>query len=295
MFCPSLFYTTLTFKLPVMTTPQGETAAIYNCGVLDSQVTTPVSEVDSAPLHAALPQKQHQSNVKSSEQVHNESDSPKTRARKYEIDFLVTDDDDIKQPTKRARCSLVNATLTTIPVSMHKTYPFSLPSQQKFALPMPMNYNAAISLATLRTRLEEPPQKPQIRCSECTFTSPHATAVVAHARISHPRKPYACGVCGRCFGEKGNMNKHHRTVHLRQRKHSCVQCGRTFAFLDGLNRHISMVHLDRRPFECTFCHCPTPHGPETICKNVCGMRFKQKSHHRRHLSSVHQVDLPLSP
>lgn len=130
-----------------------------------------------------------------------------------------------------------------------------------------------------------------VSCSECGFAG-SAAAVMAHARAHHAGKPYACFVCGRCFGEKGNMNKHYRTVHLKQRRHGCQQCGRQFAFLDGLNRHISMVHLDRRPFECTHCQCPGgPHGQSVPCTHICGMRFKQKSHRRRHVRSVHQAHL----
>jgi len=132
--------------------------------------------------------------------------------------------------------------------------------------------------------------KVEKRCSECSYASADGEEMIAHAKAAHPNKPYACKVCARCFGEKGNMNKHYRTVHLKQRKHGCGKCGRFFAFADGLNRHISMVHLDRRPFDCDHCLCPTrPHDPNIACTHICGMRFKQKSHRRRHVRSVHQA------
>ena len=268
---------------PIMTSDT-ETTPACTTEQLASPAPTPERKPESTPIR--LPEAREQS--PNSAIVANKS--PKTRARKYEIDFLVSDD--VEQPPKRTRFLANDNQLVSSPVT--PPYPFSLASQKRITLPVLPAYNAVLSLASMHASAT-PPRTSIVRCSECSFISPHASAITAHARISHPRKPYACGVCGRCFGEKGNMNKHHRTVHLRQRKHSCTQCGRTFAFLDGLNRHISMVHLDRRPFECTFCLCPTSHGPEKPCTHICGMRFKQKSHHRRHLSSVHQIDLPGSP
>lgn len=195
--------------------------------------------------------------------------SPPRRARKHSIDFLI-DPCDSPVPNKRERLLEYSS-----PVSEVEPMPNNGSSEE---------HQAALSLASLGTT---------ISCSECSFTSTtDATienSVVAHARIHHPHKPNACPTCGRCFGERGNMNKHYRTVHLKQRRHICLQCSRQFAFLDGLKRHISMVHLDRRPFECTHCLCETgPHDTSIACTHVCGMRFKQKSHHRRHVRSVHQ-------
>ena len=264
----------------------------------ETAITTiyPNSDKLESKPESALPLSNSSTEEKSPTSNDGTKKAPKTRARKYEINFLISDEDDdhvlYEQPTKRARIVSDHDQLLCSPVT--PTYPFSLSTQKRITLPVLPTYQAVFSLASMRSNTPPSSHVELVRCSECNFASPHSTAVVAHARIAHPRKPYACGVCGRCFGEKGNMNKHHRTVHLRQRKHTCTQCGRTFAFLDGLNRHVAMVHLDRRPFECEFCLCPTPHPPHVVCTHKCGMRFKQKSHHRRHLSSVHQIDLPVS-
>lgn len=127
-------------------------------------------------------------------------------------------------------------------------------------------------------------------CKDCSqsFSSPQQLAT--HVRTAHRLKPFACKLCDKTFAERGNANKHYRVAHLKQRNHRCSTCNRCFAFRDGLNRHISMVHLNERPFECTECMCPAgPHPSDIPCTHICGMRFKQKSHRRRHVLSVHQA------
>lgn len=135
-----------------------------------------------------------------------------------------------------------------------------------------------------------------VECSECGLMA-SGYVIAAHALTTHAHKPYACTLCGRCFGEKGNLNKHHRTVHLKERRYGCP-CGKTFAFQDGLKRHIAMVHLDQRPHLCTYCMCEgdcsstSAPGVPGRCMHICGMRFKQLSHLRRHIHSVHRAVSP---
>lgn len=132
------------------------------------------------------------------------------------------------------------------------------------------------------------PGSATLRCRLCTFSASTAHALSFHLRTVHQLKPFACRACNKTFAERGNANKHYRVAHLKQRNHRCPTCGRSFAFRDGLNRHIAMVHLNQRPWTCTECMCPNgPHGEGVECTHVCGMSFKQKSHRRRHIMSVH--------
>lgn len=209
--------------------------------------------------------------------------SPKRRSRKHEIDFLVLEES--AEPTRK---KIKFEIMERFPILASENMKQHSKSQQVLPIPKPeyrridmTHHFSPVSFDSVTT----------IQCSECSFSSLHAAEALVHSRFAHPNKPYACGVCGRCFSEKGNMNKHYRTVHLRERKHRCKECGRCFGFLDGLNRHISMVHLDRRPFQCNVCHCPVIHGPSDRCVFACGMKFKQKSHYRRHVRSVHQLEV----
>lgn len=131
---------------------------------------------------------------------------------------------------------------------------------------------------------------PTTACKDCSFIATTPEELSSHVRTTHRIKPFACKVCDKTFAERGNANKHYRVAHLKQRNHKCPTCDRCFAFRDGLNRHISMVHLNQRPFECTECMCPNgPHPRAVPCTHICGMRFKQKSHRRRHVLSVHHA------
>ncbi len=221
--------------------------------------------------------------IKSPEVLCNQAS--RARSRKHEIAFLIRSDVDTP-PRKKTKFQADFDSFTTNSslVSLKESVPLPILSPLR-ALPKTSSNK---DLLTQQSHIS------QVRCSECAYTSYKSIDVVAHARLAHPSKPFACNICGRCFTEKGNLNKHHRTVHLRERKHSCKHCSRSFAFLDGLNRHISMVHLDRRPFKCTVCLCPGRHANEEFCPFTCGMRFKQKSHYRRHVRSVHHVELPTS-
>lgn len=121
-------------------------------------------------------------------------------------------------------------------------------------------------------------------------TTPRTPRTPRTGGSSTVSKPFACKLCDKTFAERGNANKHYRVSHLKQRNHRCTTCDRSFAFRDGLNRHISMVHLNERPFVCTECMCPGgPHPSSIPCTLMCGMRFKQKSHRRRHVHSVHHA------
>ncbi len=53
-------------------------------------------------------------------------------------------------------------------------------------------------------------------------------------------------------GITGNLKKHTRSVHLKERPFHCRQCSSTFAFKDGLLRHVQV----RLPF-----------SPVMVCNN----------------------------
>lgn len=129
-----------------------------------------------------------------------------------------------------------------------------------------------------------------LRCKHCKYVAPSQDDLQHHVTRSHKSssKGHICPLCNKSFAEKGNLNKHHKVTHLKQRNHKCGTCERTFAFKDGLTRHVAMVHLNQRPFECQECLCPSgPHSSAVPCTLKCGIRFKQKSHQRRHVTSVH--------
>ncbi|KAJ9149802.1 hypothetical protein NKR23_g3957 [Pleurostoma richardsiae] len=52
--------------------------------------------------------------------------------------------------------------------------------------------------------------------------------------------PFPCplGDCNRKFVRKTDLQRHHQSVHMKERNHKCDYCGRLFARKDTLRRHM---------------------------------------------------------
>lgn len=88
-------------------------------------------------------------------------------------------------------------------------------------------------------------------------------------------KMIVCDQCAKTFVERGNLNKHISSVHLKERNKVCpeVGCGKSFSFRDGLVRHIAHVHENQRLHKC----------------RLCDKSFKQGSHLSKHMRSIHKI------
>lgn len=124
----------------------------------------------------------------------------------------------------------------------------------------------------------------------CSFRSCKEEKLDGPIRHSHNPLVYTCNACEKSFTDRASAKKHHSTAHVRKGNHKCPNCDRRFALQDSLKRHVSVVHLNHRPFECTECMCPGgPHSQAEPCTHICGSRFRQNSHRRRHLLRVHRI------
>ena len=65
---------------------------------------------------------------------------------------------------------------------------------------------------------------------------------------------FNCEICDKTFGEKGHLNRHINTVHLKKRNFKCDQCDKTFGQKNDLKTHINTVHLKQRNFKCDHCN-----------------------------------------
>jgi uncharacterized Zn-finger protein len=65
---------------------------------------------------------------------------------------------------------------------------------------------------------------------------------------------FNCEYCNKSFGQKGHLERHINTIHLKQQNFSCEQCDKTFGRKDSLKIHINTVHLKLKPFKCDRCN-----------------------------------------
>ena len=62
-----------------------------------------------------------------------------------------------------------------------------------------------------------------------------------------------CGICGKTFSFKGNLNKHSESVHEKKRPYGCHICDKRFINTTYVRYHIASVHEKSRPNKCTLC------------------------------------------
>ena len=55
--------------------------------------------------------------------------------------------------------------------------------------------------------------------------------------------PFPCPIkdCSKKFVRKTDLQRHHQSVHMKQRNHQCDYCGRFFARKDTLRRYVALV------------------------------------------------------
>jgi len=73
--------------------------------------------------------------------------------------------------------------------------------------------------------------------------NPDHPSLVNYTIISYPAdfKPFLCHVCNKSFSSKNSRNKHHRNLHLMERK-ECSICKKVFSNVYNLKRHMQSAH-----------------------------------------------------
>ena len=118
-------------------------------------------------------------------------------------------------------------------------------------------------------------------------------------------KSLKCNDCGKTFSQKGDLNRHIRSVHEGKKPFKCNICGTAFPYTHSLNRHLRSVHEGKKPFKCNVCgakffqndqlkvHIESVHeGKKPFKCNDCGKAFSQKSGLKQHIESVHEGKNP---
>lgn len=142
------------------------------------------------------------------------------------------------------------------------------------------------------------------KCGECGKDFGRVEALQVHMSKHTIITPYKCEMCGKCFCEPEILQKHMK-IHTEERPYKCDVCSQRFRAVDILEKH-KKIH-DEKPYKCKceVCgkevqrnylevHLRTHTGEKPFDCNLCGKKFKRKSHVQWHLKYGHSDNKPFS-
>ncbi|KAA8492533.1 Zinc finger protein [Porphyridium purpureum] len=91
------------------------------------------------------------------------------------------------------------------------------------------------------------------RSRHVTSSRQSESETISEGTRMKPERP--CPKCGKVFANPGYLSKHIRLVHSRTRTFVCKECpdSRSFGQRSDLVRHHKAVHLKLKPFKCPIC------------------------------------------
>ncbi|XP_046404116.1 uncharacterized protein LOC124169527 isoform X1 [Ischnura elegans] len=132
-----------------------------------------------------------------------------------------------------------------------------------------------LSHATI-ARLSELHPEDKIECNEChKLLKP--SSFRQHLRTHTGIKPFGCEVCEARFTRKGDVERHVRIVHHKQKPFKCCRCQRAFGDKKNLRWHL--MNHDKKLFY--------------VCE-VCGFKFGKREYWENHVRFIHPVQMDVS-
>lgn len=148
-------------------------------------------------------------------------------------------------------------------------------------------------------------------CEICFKTFASQASLSRHKKTKHDTGKFICDVCNADFYTQHQLNKH-KMIHTTERNFPCDACTKAFKTPEHLKKH-QKTHMsleDRNNSEkvkkylCICCgkilytytgyqnHLKIHTGEKDFNCEICGKRFREKAHLKKHMESVHVPDRP---
>ena len=96
------------------------------------------------------------------------------------------------------------------------------------------------------------------KCSRCKYVTQIAGNLVKHFRAVHLKeRNYKCDACDFQAFAKSHLSKHQKSVHDKIKDQKCQECEYVTSDAGHLKRHVKSVHLKLRDYKCKICDFKT--------------------------------------
>lgn len=143
-----------------------------------------------------------------------------------------------------------------------------------------------------------------LKCSVCSANCRDARSLAFHKHEVHGDAIPTCGVCGYKTWLIGQLNRHQRKVHMKEKNVSCSQCSLRFFDNTALTRHM-IRHAPVKKHECPHClkrfprrstmmmHLKIHTGDKKKVCPLCDAKFVQRASLTYHMAKHHPESVSL--